>query len=143
MNDAKPGPTILTSSRRWALGAVAAAYLAVAVVVLSQIDARTLSLAASLPVWLILSLLGLSLGNYVLGAGRWGMLSRGLGSHLPPLANTLYRFRGYSLTATPGEAGEAIRLWLMKSGHGIVYSRSMPVMLADRVLDIWASMLLT
>jgi glycosyltransferase 2 family protein len=135
--------TILTASRRWTLIAVAAAYIAVAAVVLSQINAKTLSLAASLPWWLIAGLLGLSLINYALRAGRWVMLSRALDLRVPFGANMLYYFSGYSLTATPGKAGEAIRLWLLKSGHGIAYSRSMPLMLADRALDIWAVMLLT
>lgn len=143
MNELTPVTAILTSSRRWALGAVAAIYLAVAAAVLSQVDSETLKLAASLPVWLILCLLGLSLVNYALRAGRWVMLSRTLDLQVPHFANTLYYFSGYSLTATPGKAGEAIRLWLMKSGHGIAYSRSMPLMLADRALDTWAIMLLT
>jgi len=138
-----PGATILTSSRQWALGAVAAAYIAVVAVALSQVDAEILQLAASLPLWLIAALLGLSLVNYALRAGRWVMLSRALDLRVPHFANTLYYFSGYSLTATPGKAGEAIRLWLLKAGHGIAYSRSMPLMLADRALDIWAIMLLT
>ncbi len=143
MNPSTPVTDILTTSRRWALGAVAAVYVAVAAMVLSQVDTHTLHLAVSLPVWLILCMLGLSLVNYALRAGRWLMLSRALCLQVPHVANTLYYFCGYSLTATPGKAGEAIRLWLLKSGHGIAYSRSMPLMLADRVLDIWAIMLLT
>lgn len=122
---------------------MAAAYVGVMAVVLSQIDAHTLSLATALPWWLILGLLGLSLINYALRAGRWAMLSRALDLRVPLRANMLYYFCGYSLTATPGKAGEAIRLWLLKSGHGIAYTRSMPLMLADRSLDIWAVMLLT
>ena len=135
--------TVFTASRRWTLIAMAAAYVGVVAVVLSQIDHHTLSLAASLPWWLILGLLGLSLVNYALRAGRWAMLSRALDLRVPLGANLLYYFSGYSLTATPGKAGEAIRLWLLKSGHGIAYTRSMPLMLADRALDIWAVMLLT
>lgn len=122
---------------------MAATYIGVVAFVLSQMDHRTLNLAASLPWWLILGLLGLSLINYALRAGRWAMLSRALDLRVPLGANLLYYFSGYSLTATPGKAGEAIRLWLLKSGHGIAYTRSMPLMLADRALDIWAVMLLT
>ncbi len=137
------GENVLTASRRWGLVAVAVLYIAVVAAVLSRVNADTLQLAASLPVWLIASLLGLSLINYVMRAARWLMLSHALGLHVPKLANILYYFSGYSLTATPGKAGEAIRLWLLKSGHGIAYSRSMPLMFADRALDLWAIMLLT
>lgn len=143
MANPTPEASLLTTSRRWALVAVAATYIAVAGVVLSQVNPDSLQLAASLPVWLVASLLGLSLLNYALRAGRWLMLSHALGLQVPNFANMLYYFSGYSLTATPGKAGEAIRLWLLKSGHGIAYSRSMPLMLADRALDLWAIMLLT
>ncbi len=138
-----PRSTILTPSRRWTLIAVAVTYVVVAAVLLSQLDTRTLKLAVSLPWWLIACLLGLSLVNYALRAGRWLMLSRALDLRVPGRANLLYYFSGYALTATPGKAGEAVRLWLLKGGHGISYSRSMPLMLADRALDIWAVMLLT
>lgn len=134
---------MFTASRRWGLVAVAIAYAAVVIFTFSKVNTDTLQRATTLPLSLIASLLGLSLVNYVLRAVRWLMLSRALDLSVPHLANTLYYFSGYSLTATPGKAGEAIRLWLMKSGHGIAYSRSMPLMLADRVLDIWAVMLLT
>lgn len=135
--------TFLTASHRWTLVAVVATYAAVAAVMLSQVNSKALSLATSLPSWLILCLLGLSLVNYALRAGRWVMLSQALDLRVPFVKNILYYFSGYSLTATPGKAGEAVRLWLLKSGHGIAYSRSMPLMLADRALDIWAVMLLT
>jgi uncharacterized protein (TIRG00374 family) len=135
--------TVLTPSRRWTLATVAAVYLGVAVLVLTRIDPHTLDLALSLPWWLVLGLLGLSLVNYVLRAWRWVMLSRALQLGVATLPNTLYYFSGYGLTATPGKAGEAIRLWFLKTGHGVGYTRSLPLMLADRVLDIWAVMLLT
>lgn len=143
MNKLTSGAAFFTASRRWGLIAVAVVYIAAAITMISTVNTDTLQRAASLPMWLMASLLGLSLVNYVLRAGRWLMLSRVLELQVPHLSNALYYFSGYSLTATPGKAGEAIRLWLMKSGHGIAYSRSMPLMLADRALDIWAIMLLT
>lgn len=143
MNKLTSGAAFFTASRRWGLIAVAVVYIAAAIAMISTVNTDTLQRAASLPMWLMASLLGLSLVNYALRAGRWLMLSRVLELQVPHLSNALYYFSGYSLTATPGKAGEAIRLWLMKSGHGIAYSRSMPLMLADRALDIWAIMLLT
>ncbi|MEZ5664503.1 MAG: lysylphosphatidylglycerol synthase transmembrane domain-containing protein [Burkholderiaceae bacterium] len=134
---------VLTPSRRWTLAAVVAIYIGVTALVLSRIDTGTLEQAWSLPWWLVAGMLGLSLINYLLRAWRWEMLSRTLSLHVPVLSNALYYFSGYALTATPGKAGEAIRLWFLKSGHGIGYSRSLPLMLADRALDVWAVTLLT
>lgn len=135
--------SVLTPSRRRTLAIVVAVYIGVAALVMARIEPQTLDLARSLPWWLVLGLLGLSLVNYALRAWRWVMLSRALDLRVPVVPNILYYFSGYSLTATPGKAGEAIRLWFLKSGHGVGYSRSLPLMLADRVLDIWAVMLLT
>lgn len=143
MSKLTSGAAFFTASRRLGLIAVAVVYIAAAIIIMSKVSTDTLQRAVSLPAWLIASLLGLSLINYALRAGRWLMLSRVLNLQVPHSANALYYFSGYSLTATPGKAGEAIRLWLMKSGHGIAYSRSMPLMVADRALDIWSIMLLT
>lgn len=143
MNPHNAGATLFTASRRWGLVAVALLYLAGIGFIISRLDTETLNRAMALPLSLIACLLGLSLLNYALRAGRWLMVTQALGLAIPPRANALYYFCGYALTATPGKAGEAIRLWLLKSGHGVAYSRSIPLMLADRALDIWAVMLLT
>lgn len=135
--------TVLSPAHRWALGAVAVMYIAAAWLLGSLIEPEVLALALSLPLWLIAVLLGLSLVNYGLRAWRWVMLTNALNLGVPVWPNVLYYISGYSLTATPGKAGEAVRLWFLKSGHGIGFSRSAPLMVADRVLDIWAVMLLT
>jgi hypothetical protein len=66
------------------------------------------------------------------------VLSAYLRFGVPPLRNVLYYLAGYALTSTPGKAGEAVRLWFLKAGHGVPYARSMALMLADRALDMWA-----
>jgi uncharacterized protein (TIRG00374 family) len=86
----------------------------------------------------VAGLLGLSLVNYLVRAWRWLVLSSFLGFRVPPLRNILYYLAGYALTSTPGKAGEAVRLWFLKAGHGVPYARSMALMLADRALDMWA-----
>jgi uncharacterized protein (TIRG00374 family) len=124
--------------RRWFLAAVAAAYIACGVIAFRLLDRSTLERALSLPLTLIAALLGLSLVNYLVRAWRWLVLSSFLGLKVPPLRNVLYYLAGYALTSTPGKAGEAVRLWFLKAGHGVPYARSMAIMLADRALDMWA-----
>lgn len=132
----------LWASRRWFLLVVAAIYIACGVMVFRMLDRSTLERALSLPLTLVASLLGLSLVNYLVRAWRWLVLSSFLGFKVPPLRNVLYYLAGYALTATPGKAGEAVRLWFLKSGHGVPYVRSIAIMLADRLLDMWAVLIL-
>lgn len=131
------------ASRRWVLLVTAALYVLTGVVIFHTLDRSTLERALSIPWALLAGLLGLSLINYVIRAWRWVVLSGFLGFEIATARNVLYYLAGYALTATPGKAGEAVRLWLMKAGHGIPYVRSIPIMLADRLLDIWAVLILT
>ena len=133
----------IARGRRLALGATAAIYLAAVAAVFALVDDQTLRSALSLPASLIAALLGLSLVNYAVRAWRWLILGSSLRLHIPHPANVAYYLAGYSLTPTPGKAGEAVRLWFLKSGHGVPYSRSLPLMLADMVIDLWAVLLLS
>lgn len=129
---------LFTTARKLALAITALVYLAGAAAVYLLIDREILRTALSLPVTLIAGLLGLSLFNYAIRAWRWLILGSSLGIDVPPATNVLYYFAGYALTSTPGKAGEAVRLWFLKTGHGVAYERSLPMMLADRIIDIWA-----
>ena len=133
-----PSARSLWVRRRWFLVAVAALYVVCGVIAFRLLDRSTLERALSLPLTLVGALLGLSLLNYLVRAWRWLVLSSFLGFRVPPLRNVLYYLAGYALTSTPGKAGEAVRLWFLKAGHGVPYARSMALMLADRALDMWA-----
>lgn len=132
----------LWARRRWFLIAIAGLYIACGVIAFYMLDRRTLERTLSLPLALVVALVGLSLVNYGIRAWRWLVLSNFLELNVPPLRNTLYYLAGYSLTATPGKAGEAVRLWFLKAGHGVPYVRSFGIMLADRLLDMWAVLIL-
>lgn len=131
-----------TRGRKLALAATVLLYAGGAAAVYVFIDDATLQMALSLPLTLVAALLGLSLINYAVRAWRWVVLSAQLDFRVPAPKNVLYYFAGYALTSTPGKAGEAVRLWFLKSGHGVPYERSLPMMLADRIIDIWAVLIL-
>ena len=133
-----PSARSLWVRRRWFLVAVAAVYVVCGVIAFRLLDRSTLDRALSLPWTLVGALLGLSLVNDLVRAWRWLVLSGFLRFGVPPLRNVLYYLAGYALTSTPGKAGEAVRLWFLKAGHGVPYARSMALMLADRALDMWA-----
>lgn len=131
-----------TPARKLALIVTVGIYLAGAGVIYAFIDHETLHKALSLPVLLVVGLLGLSAFNYAVRAWRWVVLSSALGIGVPVATNVLYYIAGYALTSTPGKAGEAVRLWFLKRGHGVLYERSLPMMVADRVIDTWSVLIL-
>lgn len=136
-------PAIFTRKRTLTLVATAATYVLAAVVVYLTIDTKAVEKTLSLPLSLLALMLALSLVNYALRAWRWMFLTRHLNLSVPAYSNGIYYIAGYALTATPGKAGEAIRLWLLKTGHSIAYAQSLPLMLADRIVDLWAILALS
>ncbi len=80
-------------------------------------------------------LLALSATNYALRAIRWQIFSRALHLNVPPGLNALYYVAGFSMTATPGKLGEALRLWLMHRSHGTRYESTAALLVADRLSD--------
>jgi uncharacterized protein (TIRG00374 family) len=138
------GPAIqFTRARKGALLIAVLLYVAGIVVAASFVDERTLRSTLGLPLGIVLALLGLSLVNYVVRGWRWLVLSRHLELGVPARANLLYYFAGYCFTATPGKAGEAVRLWFLRFGHAVPYGRSLPLMVADRILDTWAVLIIS
>jgi uncharacterized protein (TIRG00374 family) len=90
----------------------------------------------------LLVLLLLSLVNYALRVLRWHRLAQRIGVAVPITRTTLYYLAGFSMTATPGKVGEALRLWLIKRSDGHRYDRMLPLFLADRLFDSLSVLLL-
>ncbi len=91
---------------------------------------------------LLASLLLLSLCNYTLRAWRWLAFARAIQLEVPRRTNALYYLAGFSMATTPGKLGEVLRLWLLKRGHDYGYHRSLPLMIGDRVSDLYGTLVL-
>lgn len=68
---------------------------------------------------------------------RWYMLSQRMDMRVPIGRIAAYYVAGFALTTTPGRVGEAFRLWLLARLHKVPYIKSMPVLIADRVSDLY------
>lgn len=88
-------------------------------------------------------LLTLSLFNYLCRALRWRLFSRRLGLALGLGETVLCYFAGFAMTTTPGKLGEAVRVWLIGRRHRYGYARTMPMLIGDRLGDLYALLLLT
>ena len=101
---------------------------------------------------MLLAALGLSCLNYLLRFWKWelclGWLEvRGPG---PQDAPDLTRRRslqiylaGLSMSVTPGKIGEVLRSLLLKASDGVSFSRTAPIVVADRLTDLIALVLLS
>lgn len=90
----------------------------------------------------ILIALGLSLVNYSLRFLRWQLYLSKLGYPVATLPSALIYIAGFSLTTTPGKAGEILRGVFLKE-RGISYTSSTAAFVSERLSDLVAIVLLT
>jgi uncharacterized protein (TIRG00374 family) len=80
--------------------------------------------------------------NYLVRFGRWQYYLRVLGLPVAPRDSLLVFLAGFSLTVTPGKLGEAVKAFLLRSSHGYPVARTAPIVVAERVTDLLALLLL-
>jgi uncharacterized protein (TIRG00374 family) len=80
--------------------------------------------------------------NYLIRFGRWQYYLRVLGLRVAAGDSLLVFLAGFSLTVTPGKLGEAVKAFLLKATHRYPVSRTAPIVIAERVTDLLALLLL-
>ncbi len=98
--------------------------------------------------WLFGVALALSAGNYLLRFLKWELALGWLDVRrdAPELTRTrsltIY-LAGLSMSVTPGKVGEVLRSLLLKASDGVAFTRTAPVVVADRLTDLVALVLLS
>jgi uncharacterized membrane protein YbhN (UPF0104 family) len=96
--------------------------------------------------------LGLSTLNYLLRCWKWELCLGWLGvrGDRPGDAPNLSRSRslhvyiaGLSMSVTPGKIGEVLRSLLLRASDGVAFSRTAPIVVADRLTDVIALVVLS
>ncbi len=86
----------------------------------------------------IMTLLALSLVNYLFRATRWHLFTTRLGLNLAFRHNILHFLGGFALSITPGRVGELVRLrWISRMSRWPLL-RLAPLPLVDRAYDMAA-----
>ena len=122
--------------------------LALAVVVASALalfgDARELGRALrGFPWWLAAPVLGLTLFNYLLRWVKWELYLGALGvTGVDKTTSALIYLSGFSLSVTPGKAGEIIKGVLLRRVTGTPLTRSTAILAAERISDGMAMLIL-
>jgi uncharacterized protein (TIRG00374 family) len=130
---------------RLALRLLLGLLLAIAVYVAVSIYADLQALGATLNAFdarLLLPVLLLSVANYGLRFVKWHYLLRRTRVRVPPGRSLVVFLSGFSMAITPGKIGELIKSWLLKQSAGVSMTRTAPVVIAERLTDLVALLLL-
>jgi glycosyltransferase 2 family protein len=92
--------------------------------------------------WTFAAALGLALTNYALRYARWALYLRHRGIEVPQRTSALVFLSGFALSITPGKVGELIKSYLLRAILAIPIARSAPIVVAERVTDLVALLLL-
>jgi uncharacterized membrane protein YbhN (UPF0104 family) len=84
----------------------------------------------------------LAAGNYLIRFLRWQYYLRVLGISVGTRDSLSVFLAGFALTVTPGKLGEAVKAFLLRASHGVALARSAPIVVAERVTDLLALLLL-
>lgn len=132
---------IAASVRRWiwlAIIVVIGAAAAVAVGDVRQLAARLTDF------WwpAFFAAIGLALANYAIRFLRWQLYLRHQGAHVPWRSSALVFGAGLSLSITPGKLGELVKSYLLRELHDLPATRTAPIVVAERVTDLLALVVL-
>ena len=86
--------------------------------------------------------LGLALANYGIRFVRWEMYLRRQDVRVPLPSSALVFGAGLSLSITPGKVGELVKSFLLRELHGAPATRTAPIVVAERLTDLIALLLL-
>lgn len=84
--------------------------------------------------WLAAAL-GLAAASFGLRLVRWWRLARLLAPDLGAGRAAVIGAIGFALTATPGKAGEAWKLYLLRRDHGVPTAASAPILLVEKATE--------
>jgi glycosyltransferase 2 family protein len=92
--------------------------------------------------WALGAALALAVGNYVVRFIRWTLYLRVAGIKVPPATSALVFVSGFAFSVTPGKIGELVKSFLLRETHGVPITRSAPIVIAERLTDLVALLLL-
>lgn len=86
--------------------------------------------------------LALAFANYVIRFIRWAFYLHRQDVRVPRGSSVLVFGAGLSLSITPGKVGELLKSYLLRELHDVPATRTAPIVVAERVSDLIAMLLL-
>ena len=135
-----PGKAQIRRAERFALISAALFVIGAALVARSG-NGAVLDHLWALGKWPVVGLVALTMISLTARAARWHALTRELGIRNGWRDSFLCYVAGFAFTLTPGRLGEGIRLWIIRRGNGARYERTASLLIADRISDALAMVL--
>ncbi len=127
--------------RRWIWIAIVVVIGAAAVVMVG--DVRSLGdRLAGFGWWAFLACIGLALVNYAIRFVRWQLYLRHQRVDVPLASSAIVFAAGLSLSITPAKLGELVKSYLLREMHGTPATMTAPIVVAERVTDLIALLVL-
>lgn len=140
-SELRAGPPTPSLGRGVLLAAVLAVCVFAGLSVASDVAALGEKLASfRLPA--LAAALGLVLGNYVLRFVRWQYYLSVLQVRVEPGLSALVFLAGFVMSVTPAKMGEVLKSFLLREYRGIEVARTASIVVAERLLDLVALVLL-
>ena len=86
--------------------------------------------------------LGLVVAGWLIRGWRFSYYLRETGAHVPLSYAVSAFLAGFALTGTPGKVGEAVKGVFLKQDYGIPITRVVGILMVERLMDLWAVLLL-
>lgn len=135
MDEATHRPDALEKSRRWIAVAIALSALLYIAYALWKDLPGTIDQLVRFEWWLAVPVLGLTLVNYGLRYLKWHYLLARLGVAIPHRANLPIFLCGLAMVISPAKAGEVVKPYLVRVVTGAPLQRTIPALVAERVTD--------
>ncbi len=92
--------------------------------------------------WALGAALALALGNYAMRFVRWHLYLRHQQVRVPLASSAIVFGAGLSLSITPAKLGELVKSYLLREMHDVPAPRTAPIVVAERVTDLIALLVL-
>ena len=133
------GEVFWSRAIKW-LVALLAVY-AIGALVLLSVRADLRLVVSATPIWVIPAFMALASVGFVVRIGRWLLLARTADLKVPDIGLATVYIGGFLMNLTPGRVGELWRSWILWQGWRLKYRRSLPLLICDRLLDLYALLL--
>lgn len=121
---------------RWLFGLLAVYATGALVLWLVRADLRLV--VSTTPVWMIPTFMAFASVAFMVRAGRWLLLARTTALQVPDIGLVTVYFGGFLMNLTPARVGELWRSWILWRGWRVKYRYSLPLLICDRLLDLFA-----
>ncbi len=128
-------------ARKVVFAVVFGAMVFAAIALYSDVEALWLT-AQGFAVDALLAGFALAAGNYALRILRWHYYLRRLDIEVPVGESALIFLSGFVMSVTPGKVGEVFKSLLLYESHRISIARSAPIVVAERLTDLLALVML-